>query len=79
VHPREVAIVGVLVLLVLVPWVTVRDILRQPKPAWRAANRLRWVWIAVAVAVPVLGPAWYLRAVRPGIRAAARQGPRPRA
>ncbi len=77
-HPREVAIIGALVLLVLVPWLTIRDIWRQPKAAWRAARRSRWVWTAVAATVPLLGPAWYLRAIRPEVRGAARgvgQGP----
>ena len=67
-HPREVAIVGALVLLLLVPWLTVRDIWRQPAAAWRRAGRSRWPWTVVAVVVPVLGPAWYLRVVRPDVR-----------
>lgn len=67
-HPREVAIVGALVLLLLVPWLVVRDIWRQPAEAWAAARRSRWVWTAVAVVVPVLGPAWYVRVIRPQVR-----------
>ena len=69
-HPREVALLGALVLLVLVPWLTLRDALRQPPAAWRAAGRWRWAWLGVVAAVPVLGPVWYLRVVRPDVRAA---------
>lgn len=72
-HPREVAIVGTIVLLLLVPWLTVRDIWRQPATAWAAARRSRWVWTVVAVLVPIMGPAWYLRVVRPDVRAARRR------
>ena len=69
-HPREVAIVGAMVLLLLVPWLTVRDIWRQPTAAWTASGRSRWVWTVVAVLVPIMGPAWYLRVIRPEVRAA---------
>lgn len=79
-HPREVAIVGALLLLLLVPWLVVRDIWRQPVEGWRHTGRSRWVWTAVAVLVPVLGPAWYVRVVRPEVRSALRpDGPRSRA
>lgn len=71
-HPREVAIIGALVLLLLVPWLTARDIWRQPARAWSRARRSRWVWTALVVLVPVLGPAWYLRVVRPDVRQAVR-------
>lgn len=67
-HPREVAIIGAIVLVVLVPWLTVRDIRRQPKQAWRAARRSRWTWMVVVVALPLLGVALYLRVARPAVR-----------
>ena len=67
-HPREAAIIGALLLLLLVPWLTVRDIWRQPVASWRRAGRSRWSWTVVAVVVPVLGAAWYLRVVRPDVR-----------
>jgi len=70
VHPREVAIVGALLLLLLVPWLTVRDVWRQPASAWSDAGRSRWVWTVLCVLVPVVGPVWYLRVVRPEVRAA---------
>lgn len=71
-HPREVALVGALVLLLIVPWLTARDIWRQPRKAWASAGRSRWVWMTVVVLVPVLGAAWYLRVVRPDVRRAVR-------
>lgn len=69
-HPREVAIVGALLLFLLVPWLIIRDIWRHPPTAWSAAGRSRWVWTTLALLVPVAGPVWYLRVVRPGVRAA---------
>lgn len=69
-HPREVAILGAVVLVLVVPWLTVRDIWRQPPSAWSGAGRARWWWTTIAVLVPVLGPAWYLRVVRPDVRQA---------
>ena len=69
-HPREAAIIGVLVLLVLVPWLAVRDIRRQPKGGWRAAGRSRWAWIVIVVLLPLLGVALYLRIARPDVRRA---------
>lgn len=71
-HPREVAIIGALVLLLLVPWLAARDIWRQPARAWSGARRSRWVWTALVVLVPVLGAVWYLRVVRPDVRQAVR-------
>jgi len=68
VHPREVAIIGALVLVVLVPWLAVRDIRRQPKGAWRAAGRSGWAWVVVVVGFPLLGVALYLRIARPAVR-----------
>lgn len=74
-HPREVAIVGVVVLLVLVPWLVVRDIWRRPGSEWRAAGRSRWAWTLCCLLVPVVGPVWYLRVVRPAVRPPNRTGP----
>lgn len=71
-HPREVAIVGALVLFLLVPWLTARDVWRQPTDAWAEAGRSRWVWTVVVVLLPVLGSLWYLRVVRPGVQWAGR-------
>jgi len=64
--------IGALVLLLLVPWLTARDIWHQPARAWSGAGRSRWAWTAIVVLVPVLGPAWYLRVVRPEVRQAVR-------
>lgn len=69
-HPREVALIGGLVLFLLVPWLVARDVLRQPEEAWRRTGRHRWAWVAVVVLVPVIGPVWYLRAVRGQLRRA---------
>ncbi len=73
-HPREVAIVGAVVLFLLVPWLTVRDIWRRPASAWAAAGRSRWVWTLVCILVPVAGPVWYARVVRRDVRRANRTG-----
>lgn len=67
-HPREVAIVAALVLLLLVPWLTVRDIWQHPRDAWTGAGRSRWVWTSIVVLIPIMGPAWYLRVIRPSVR-----------
>ena len=69
-HPREVAIVGALLLFVLLPWLTLRDLWRHPAAAWRHAGRSRLCWTLVVVLVPLVGVALYLRVVRPGVRAA---------
>lgn len=68
VHPREVAIVGALLLFLLVPWLVARDVRRQPRAAWEAIGRSRLVWTLLVVLVPVLGPVWYLRIVRRELR-----------
>ena len=73
-HPREVAIVGAVALLLLVPWLTVRDIWRRPAAAWATAGRSRWAWTVVCVLVPVVGPVWYARVVRREVRRANRTG-----
>jgi hypothetical protein len=70
VHPREVAIIGGLVLFLLVPWLVARDVLRRPDEAWRRTGRSRWLWVAVVVLVPVVGPVWYVRTVRGELRRA---------
>lgn len=67
-HPREVAIVGVLVLAVLVPWLTLRDVWGRPRDRWAAAGRSRVLATVLVLAVPLLGPAWYLRRIRPLVR-----------
>ena len=74
-HPREVAIVAALVRVVLVPWLTARDVLRQPRPALRAAGVSRTGMLVLVLAVPLLGPALWLRRWRPRVRA---QAPAPR-
>lgn len=68
-HPREVAIVGALVLVVLVPWLTARDVWRQPRPALAAAGVSRVAMLVLVVLVPLIGPALWLRRWRPRVRA----------
>lgn|GEM_PF-5683563 len=68
-HPREVAFVATLVLLVLVPWLTARDVLRQPRPALTAARVSRVAMVVLVVLVPLVGPALWLRRWRPRVRA----------
>ncbi len=67
-HPREVAIVGALLLFLLVPWLTLRDVWRHPSTRWAAAGRSRVTTTVLVLLVPVLGPAWYLRRIRPAVR-----------
>ena len=78
-HPREVAIVAALVLGVLVPWLAVRDVLRQSRPALAAAGVPRLGMVLLVVLVPLLGPALWLRHWRPRVRAHGPVPPRPRA
>ena len=70
-HPREVAIVAALVLVVLLPWLAARDVLRQPRHALRAAGVSRVAMVVLVVLVPLLGPALWLRRWRPRVRAPA--------
>ena len=67
-HAAEAAVVGALLLVLLPTWLTVRDIWSGPAAAWSGAGRSRWVWTALVVLVPVLGPALYLREARPDVR-----------
>jgi hypothetical protein len=57
-------------LFLLVPWLTVRDALSWPGRVWAEADLTRWAWVVAIVAVPVGGPAWYIRRARPTLRAA---------
>ena len=64
------AIVIVLgVLLLVLPWIAIRDVLRHPRERWSAVGASRWLWITVIVVLPVLGAALYIRRVRPQLRA----------
>lgn len=67
-HPREAALLVSFVLLVIVPWLTLRDVWRHPARRWEATRFSRWLTTAYVVLVPLLGPAWYLRRVRPAVR-----------
>jgi hypothetical protein len=67
-HPAEVAVVGAVLLLLLPPWLAARDVLGQPRAAWSAAGHGRLRTLALVVALPLLGPAWYLRRIRPALR-----------
>jgi len=69
VHPREVAIVVALLLFLLVPWLTVRDVWSHQSERWAAAGRSRVLTTVLVVLVPVVGPALYLRRIRPTVRA----------
>jgi hypothetical protein len=70
VYAAEVAVLLGVGLLVVLPWLVVRDVLAHPAAAWRAAGRSRTAWIVVVVLVPVLGAALYLRRARPSLRGA---------
>lgn len=61
---------GLVALLLLLPWLVARDALRGPASRWDAIGRPRWLWVALIVLVPVAGPLLYLRIARPELRAA---------
>lgn len=65
--PEALALVAAVVLL-LPPWLVLRDLLGHPAAAWSGAGRCRPAWAVVVVLLPVLGPALYLRVVRPDLR-----------
>lgn len=65
----EVIVLFVVAALVLLPWIALRSVFRQPAERWEAAGHSRVVWVAVIVLVPVLGAALYIRRVRPRLRA----------
>lgn len=67
-HPREVAIVGALLLFLLVPWLVLRDVWSHPPQRWAAAGRSRVRVTLLVLLVPVVGPALYLRRIRPTVR-----------
>lgn len=69
-HPGEVALLGSIVLLLLPPWLAARDVRRQPRPAMQAAGVSRTGSLLLVVLVPVLGPALWLRWLRPRVRTA---------
>lgn len=67
---QEVAVLGLVGLLMVLPVLALRDAVRTPAARWRATTHHRGAWLAVIVLVPVLGAALYLRRVRPALRAA---------
>lgn len=71
-RPGAVAIVAALALLLLPPWLCARSVLRQPDAAWRTTGLSKVGWLLLVVAVPLLGPALYLRRARPLLRGARR-------
>ncbi len=68
-HAGEAIVVMVAVLLVLVPWIVLRDIRAYDPVRWRQAGHVRAVWIALVVLVPLIGVLLYLRWVRPRLLA----------
>lgn len=68
-YAGEVVVLFVVAALVLLPWLALRSVFRQPAARWEATGHSRGAWVAVILLVPVLGAALYLRRVRPRLRA----------
>ena len=67
-HASEAIVIVVAVVVVLLPWLTIRDVLRHPPSSYRDIGQRRWFWLVAIVAVPVIGVALYIRLARPRLR-----------
>lgn len=63
--PVEIIVLGLLGAVALPAWLAVRSIRRHGADRWRRIGRRRWGWVLVVLLVPAVGPALYVRLVRP--------------